>query len=139
MSRNAIAREVGISSSTVSRFCAEAVPPITFDRAATKVATEAKVLDAKAHRANISQTAIEEVQRLFGMLTAAHEVVHWDKDGFIHRATIDLPTSADVKNYATSIGILVDKHIVLTKVDSDDRDLPAVDAWLQHIMGRPAA
>lgn len=138
MSRNAIAREVGISSSTVSRFCAEAEPPILFDRSATKVATEAKVLDAKAHRALLSGSAITEVERLFGLLTAEHEVIHWDKDGIMHTGKIDRPTSGDIKNYATSIGILIDKHIVLTKLDSDDRDLPAVDAWLQHVMGRTA-
>lgn len=129
-SRNAIAKLVGISPSSVSKICAEAKPPISFDRSATKAAVEARTIDLKAKRTEISQMAVEEVTRLFKLLTEEHEVIHWDKDGFMHRGTIDRPTSGDIKNYATSIGILVDKHLVLTRADSDDRDLPAVDAWL---------
>lgn len=138
MSRNAIAREVGISTSSVSKICAEAIPVIEFNRAATRAATAAVVSDAKGRRAALSVKAMDEVERLFGLLTTVHEVIHWDKDGLMHRGSIDRPTSADVKNYATSIGILIDKHIVLIKHDSDDRDLPAVDAWLQHVMGAKA-
>lgn len=133
--RNAIAKAVGISASTVTRICAEAKPPIAFDRSATKAAVEARTIDLKAKRTEISQMAVAEVSRLFKLLTAEHEVIHWDKEGYMHRGTIDRPTSGDIKNYATSIGILVDKHLVLVKADSDDRDLPAVDAWLAAMMG----
>ena len=134
-SRNETARLCGVSTSTVSKICAEAKPPITFNRAATKAATEARVIDLKAQRAEISEKAVAEVFRLFGLLTSAHEVIHWDKDGRIHRASIKRPTSGDVKNYITSIGILTDKHLAILKNDSDDRDLPAVEAWLAAMMG----
>lgn len=139
-SRNAIAKLVGISTASVTKICAESKPPITFDRAATAAATEARGVDLKAKRAEISQLAVAEVERLFGLLTAPHEVVHWDtKTGWMSRDTIDRPTSGDVKNYATAIGILVDKHLVLVKTDSDDRDLPAVDQWLAAMMAGGAA
>lgn len=130
MSRNGIAREVKVSSSTVSRVCAAARPPISFDRSETAAATEAKVQDLKARRAEITHMAVDEITRLFGLLTSPHEVIHWDKDGFMHRGEIERPTSGDVKNYATAIGILTDKHLALIRHDSDDRDLPAVDKWL---------
>lgn len=139
LSRNAIARECKISPSTVSLICAEAKPPITFDRTKTAAATEARTTDLKAKRAEISQRAVAEVERLFTLLAAPHEVIHWDtKTGWMSRDTIDRPTSGDVKNYATAIGILLDKHLVLVKTDSDDRDLPAVDQWLEAMMGRGA-
>lgn len=137
MTRNAIAREVGIDGSTVTRICAAARPPITFDRSATRVAVEARTVDLKAKRTEIAERAVVEVERLFGLLDAEHEVINWH-EGFMRRGTIDRPTSGDVKNYATAIGILVDKHLVLTRHDSDDRDLPAVDAWLAVTLGRTA-
>lgn len=138
-SRNAIARECTLSPSTVSRICAEAKPPISFDRSKTAAAVEAHSIDLKAKRATLSVRAVTEVERLFGLLDAQHEVIHWDKDGIMHRGTIASPTSGDVKNYATSIGILIDKHLVLVKTDSDDRDLPAVDQWLAAMMAGGAA
>lgn len=137
MSRNAVAREVGISTSTVTRICRDAKPPVSFDRSATRVAVEARTVDLKAKRTEIAERAVVEVERLFGLLDAEHEVINWH-EGFMSRGTIDRPTSGDVKNYATAIGILVDKHLVLTRHDSDDRDLPAVDAWLAVTLGRTA-
>ena len=134
-SRNAIARECKVSPSTVSRL----LPAGTFDRTATAAATEAKVQDLKGQRAELSRMAVTEIHRLFGLLTAPHEVIHWDKDGDMHRGTIDRPTSGDVKNYATALGILTDKHLALIRHDSDDRDLPAVDRWLAAVMGGATA
>jgi len=134
-SRNAIAREVGIDGSTVTKICAEARPPIRFDRSATKAATEARVEDLKAERARIAQSTLAEARRIIGLLSSPHEVTHWDKDGIMHRDVVNLPTSQDVKNYATAIGILTDKHLVLVRHDSDDRDLPAVDKWLAQMLG----
>lgn len=131
LSRNAIARECKVSPSTVSRL----LPAGTFDRTATAAATEAKVQDLKAQRAELSRMAVSEIHRLFGLLDARHEVIHWDKEGVMHRGQIDRPTSGDVKNYATAIGILTDKHLALIRHDSDDRDLPAVDQWLAALMG----
>lgn len=134
-SRNAIAKTVGVSPSTVSKVCAEARPPITFDRAKTKAAVEAHALDLKLARAKLSEQAIERVGKLFDLLDSKHTVHHFDKDGCMSTGTLDRPTSGDMKNYITSIGILIDKHIALIKHDSDDRDLPAVDKWLVAMIG----
>lgn len=131
MARNEIARQCKISAGSVTTICRTAKPPISFDRSATAAAVEAKVIDHKARRADLAGKALDEVHRLFGLLTSPHEVIHWDKDGFVHRAEIERPTSGDVKNYATAIGILTDKHVALVKLDSDDRELPAVDRWLE--------
>jgi transposase-like protein len=133
MGRNATARETGISAGQVSTIAK--AEGLTFDRAPLKAQTEARMIDLKAKRAEIALQAAEEVQRLFGLLTAEHEVTHWDKDGIFHSATIPKPTSGDVRNYATAIGILTDKHLVLVRHDSDERDIPAVEKWLQAMMG----
>jgi predicted transcriptional regulator len=52
-SRNAVARELKLSPSTVSKVAAECDPPLTFDRSASAAAVAAKVADAKARRAEI--------------------------------------------------------------------------------------
>lgn len=135
--RNGIARKFGVSGYTVTKISREAKPPILWDRAATAAATEAKVLDAKARRIELSESVLTSALDLVGRLTAQHEVIHWDKDGMMHRGTIDKPTSADVKNYAIAIGILTDKHTQLQRFDTDDRDLAAVDAWLASLGGTP--
>lgn len=135
LSQTKVAAATGVSRATVAKVCAAANPPITFDRAKTAAAVQAHQVDLKGERAKIAEKAITEVHRLFGLLTAEHEVTHWDKDGEFHTATISGPTSGDLKNYATSIGILIDKHLVLVKADSDDRDLPAVEQWLLAMMG----
>lgn len=139
MSQAAVAREAGVSRGTVAKVCREADPPITFDRSMTAAAVEAHSLDMKAERAKIAEKAVGEVHRLFGLLTSPHEVTHWDKEGIMHRGTISLPTSGDVRNYATAIGILTDKHLVLVRHDSDDRDRPAVEMFLNAVLGRSAS
>lgn len=134
-SQGFIARECGIAQSSVKRICDAAKPPITFNRAKTAAAVEAHTLDLKLARAKLSEQAIERVGKLFDLLDAEHTVFHFDKDGYMSTGTLDRPTSGDVKNYITSIGILIDKHIALIKHDSDDRDLPAVDKWLMAMIG----
>src|SRR5690625_901952 len=139
MSRNAIAREVGISTSTVTSICNLARPPITFDRKATKAATEARAADLKAERARAAQRLMEEVHRTLDKLTSKHTVHHFDKDGVLSTGQLDGPTSGDVKNYLTAIGIALDKVLVIERHDSDDRDLPAVDKWIAVMLGGDAS
>jgi hypothetical protein len=138
LSRNAIAKLVKLSPSTVSRICAEASPPITFDRSATAVAVAAHQVDLKAKRAELSVRLVGEIEHVLERLHQPHKVIGW-YEGFASEHTIDLPTSGDVKNYATSLGILLDKHLALVKHDSDDRDLPAVDRWLEAMLTEGAS
>lgn len=135
MSRNAVARDVGVSARTVSRICAESVPPITFDRAQTAAATQARVIDLRAERARIAERALSKANDLLNLTEAPHELTHWDKDGVLHRATIEQPTAADVQRYLIGFGVVLDKHLLLVRHDSDDRELSSVDKWIAHLMG----
>lgn len=135
MSRNAVAREVGVSARTVSRICAESMPRITFDRTQTAAATEARVIDLKVERARLAQRVLYKAQDLLDLIDAPHELTHWDKDGELHRATIDRPTAADIQRYLIGVGVATDKHLALIRHDSDDRELPVVDRWLAAMMG----
>ena len=134
MSRNAIARECEVSPSTVTRVCAEAKPPISFDRTATAAATQAVVDDLKARRAEMAADVLDQARKVLDKFSAQHTVVGWYQ-GAAFEHVIDGPQSGDVKNYAIALGVLLDKHLVLVKHDSDDRDLPAVDQWLASMLG----
>ena len=134
MSQTKVAAECGVTRRTVRDLCASARPPISFDRSAVKIATDAHQLDMKRVRMGLSEKAIVEVERLFTLFTAKHDVINWH-EGIMSTGVTSGPTSGDMKNYATSIGILIDKHLILVRHDSDDRDLNAVDAWITHIRG----
>lgn len=136
MSRNAIAREVGVSAASVSKVCSRATPPILFNRARTAAATEARVIDIKADRARLAERVLSKAHDLLDLIDAPHELTHWDKDGELHRATIDRPTAADIQRYLIGVGVATDKHLALVRHDSDDRDVPVVDQWLAAMMGR---
>jgi hypothetical protein len=133
MSQSQVARECGVSRSTVVRVCAAA--GIHFDRSGIAPAIEARGVDLKAHRLKLSERTVTEALSLFDKLHAEHEVHHFDKDGIVSWATLKGPTSSDVKNYAIAIGILLQRHADLIKIDSDARDLPAVELWLAQVMG----
>jgi transposase-like protein len=135
MSRNAIAREVGISPSTVSTICAEAHPPITFDRSAIAAATEAKVKDAKARRAELSEGLLDDVARIremvFGQIERTHVSV---TNGVVRYETAATPN--EMKDLLVGMGIAIDKHLALLRADGDSHDLPAVEQFLSAMMGK---
>lgn len=133
-SRNAIAKDVGLSGATVSKICREAQPPVTFDRSAIRAATEAKVFDAKARRARLAEGVLDDADEIRKRLFAQLTVKTTDGNGMVVEYQVD-PSARDWKDAATALGIMIDKHLVLARADSDDRDLPAVDAWLVAMMG----
>lgn len=131
-SRNSIARAFEVSTTTITRICKAAQPPIVWDRAATKVAVEAQAIDAKARRMAMGELILDRAQGILERMVSEHEVIGWYQ-GMPSTKTIDAPQAADVKNYAIALGILIDKHAMLVRFDSDDRELSAVDQWLANI------
>lgn len=118
LSRNAIAREMGCSSSTVSKICKEL--DLSFDRSSTENATRAKVIDSKAVRAAIALDTLAATQDLTAVIRNR-----------ISRGLED----ESFRDLATVLGILVDKHGVLVKMDQSSEEHSAVDEWLNHITG----
>lgn len=132
MSQAGIAREVGIARSTVGRICTDA--GISFDRSATAVAVEAHRIDLKAERTALAGETAQRARAILDKLDRPHVVVGWYQgEAFEHE--LAGPTSGDARNLAIAAAVLVDKHLALVKHDSDDRDLPAVDRWLAHMLG----
>lgn len=131
-SRNAIAKLLGISTSTVSKILAEDGPEgFSWTATAAKVAQEVAVLDAKARRQKLAGELLDDLDairaRFFDMpmertaFSVALGVTRWESPA----------TPNELKDLAIAFGVLVDKHLVLVKADTDDRDLNAVDAWIE--------
>lgn len=133
-STRAIAAKVSVSASTVSKVCRNAEPPITFDRARTKAATQARVEDAKAHRTRIARGLLTDADTIRTQLFEQRTRVHYSVTGGRQEYTAP-PTPSELRELAVAFGVLLDKHLALARFDSDDRDLPAVDRWIARMLG----
>lgn len=125
LGRNEIARRIGRGSRTVSVLAAEL--GLSFDRTHTAIATEARVIDAKARRAALIQRAYARAEKLFERLEA-------DKDGeFTYTATtvngieterLDHVPGQEEKALAASISSYLTQAARLEQLDGD----PGLDA-----------
>lgn len=128
-----VAKAEGVSTSTLSRWCKAADPPIVWDRTPTAAANEAVTVDMKARRLAIAEGLLDDVDKIRGMFFAGIPRAHFSVT--LGRQEYEAPPSpSELQSLLIAAGIGLDKHLILTKFDTDDRDLPAVDAWLEHIL-----
>lgn len=136
--RNAIARQHNVAASTVSKIAQQEGVDGAFDRSQLENATRARVADLRAQRAAIAADLLADVQKLRSRAWSAYVVPMsaGGKDGGVELVTLELPPLAEVRNAYTSIGIILDKHLLLTRHDDDTSDgaksmLGALAAGLQ--------
>lgn len=114
-SRNQIARDHGVSVSTVTKLA----PPGSFDRSLTKRATEAKVADMKAWRAETSRRFLEEANKALDRLGAPYTVHAFaGKDGLYREHQLDLPPAGELRNLMTAAAVAFDKHLAADRHDA---------------------
>lgn len=117
--RNEIARRIRRAQSTVSKIAAEL--GLTFDRSRTKAATEAKVADAKARRAQLASDLLDDAQRLRAQLWAPCELVKiGGKDNVPTRTSLDQPLFEDQLRIVQATGLAAERHARLVELDRDD-------------------
>lgn len=117
--RNQIAREAGISASSVSRICK--AEGLNFDRTATAAATRAKVVDAKARRAELAELLLDDAFRLRAQLWRPARLVNFGgKDNTLAEVTLDEPQFGDKRNIMNAVAIAVQRHEALVKMDTDN-------------------
>lgn len=83
VSRNDIATQLGRSGSTITKAATDL--GLSFDRAATKAATEAKVADAKGRRATLMLDLLDDAQKLRGQLWQPHTYIEHGGKDFVRR------------------------------------------------------
>lgn len=118
VSRNQIAKTLGISTPSVSKWCAE--HGLLFDRSASELAVRAAVIDRAARRGLIIDRLYARSEKQLDRLDSA--------DGYSYRivnavgsetVTDTAASSADEKNHAAAINMYLTNALKLEAVDGD--------------------
>lgn len=115
----AVEKQLGIPKNTVAGW-AKTAGVRTVRSPKTEAATQAASIDAASVRQGVASKSISAADKAVSAIldrldTEAHE----------------LP----LKDLATVLGILTDKHAVIVRMDAGTESHNAVDAWLDHILG----
>jgi hypothetical protein len=134
--RNQIARDHGVSGSTVTNIAKAEKIPSAFDRAQTQNATRAKRFDAAAARAQLVQDLYADAQRFRARGWASYTQIVSGPAGS-ELVTTKMPPLRDQQAAYTALAICVDKAVRLEQVDAADGQdgVAAVDQWLRGMLG----
>lgn len=131
---NEIARRLERAQATISRAAARL--GLSFDRAETLAATQAKKADAAGQRAQLMVEYLSDARRLREQLWMAHEYIdHGGKEFVEVRWTQDEPSPADKLRLMQASTMAADRSLRLDLHDGQRDGLPAVDAWLDAMTG----
>lgn len=115
--RNAIAREHGVSGSTVTGIAKAEGLDGAFDRASTKTATEARQADVAASQSRLKVRLLEEAHRTLTQLREPCELLHFGgKENTLNRVELERPTFEQQRNIMITVGIAVDKIVALERL-----------------------
>jgi hypothetical protein len=134
--RNEIARRNDVGMATVSRIAGEEGLTATWDRSATKNATEAARLDNAALRAQTSRRFLLKAGELLDQMDQPHVAFAFGgKDNVYTEHAMEKPPVADLRNLMITAATAFDKHLKAELFDGENEGLAAVDAWLRGITG----
>ncbi|MCP1414393.1 hypothetical protein [Paenarthrobacter sp. A20] len=133
---SAVQEQLGIPKATVAGW-AKAAGVRTVRTSATRAATEARAVDLKASRQELTALLLEDAHKLRKQLWQPARLVNFGgKDNTLAETTLDEPLFVDKKNILSAVGIAVDRVIKLEAVDKTGEESgAAVDKWLEHMMG----
>jgi predicted transcriptional regulator len=138
MSRNAVAREVQVSPSTVSGVAASCDPPLVFDRsasaAAVAVAVAAKQADAKARRAELQLQLVDKAENFIHALDESFLVFSFGgKENDYNEHTLDGPPTGDILNLMRATSLALKEARDLRK-DDDDEGVGDAESLLMNLV-----
>lgn len=124
LSASAIARELGVAKSTISRWAK--ADGISFDRSKTAEATAAKSIDLAAARTRLAEKMAHRAEQLLDSLDGKYLVYNFGgKDNTYREHTLDKPPVEVVRNAVTTAGITFDK---LTRIVERDPDVTGAES-----------
>lgn len=119
--RNDVARKHGVSSSTVTKVAKEF--GLTFDRSATRAATEARRADLAARRAEVSAEFLRRAREALAQMDQPHLAFSFGgKDNTYNEKRLDSPPTGDKRNLMTIAGIGLQRHLDIERHDNDTGD-----------------
>jgi IS30 family transposase len=139
-SRNDIAAELGRSGSTISKIAGRL--GLTFNRARVAAATDAKVVDAKAKRAQLMNDLLDDAQRLRQQLWSPTTVYSFGgKDNTYASHDVPLPPVRDQRDIVQAVNTALSAALRLDQHDGDgttDQAGSLLGALFDSITGRHA-
>lgn len=136
-SRNQIARDHDVSVGSVTNIAKGLGLTTAFDRSATKNATKAAQLDAKARRAVLQHRFLDRAERALDDMERAHLVFNFGgKENTYAEHLLDRPPTGDQRNLMIIAATGLDKSIAIDRHDADTMANAAVDTWLDAMLGR---
>jgi hypothetical protein len=121
VTRNDIARQTGRSAATVTKTVHAA--GLTFDRASTKAATEARKTDLAERRSQLELQLLEDASRLRAQIWQPHTYIdHGGKDFVQVTWTQDEPSPADKLKLMQSASTAIDRSLKISDHNSGRRD-----------------
>lgn len=121
LSRNAIARQHGVTGATVGNIAREHDITPAFDRTLTKQASAARAADMAEARSRLRARLLAKAEDLLDQMDDPHLVYSFGgKDNEYNEHTLERAPTGDLRNLMTAAAIALDKHVVLDKHDSDD-------------------
>lgn len=132
MSCGQIAAELGRNKSTITRQCKAL--GLSFDRAGTRRATEAKAADAKARRAEAVGLLMDDWHRLRERAWEPYTIAAGTGEG-LETVTLEKPPAQDVRAFYNSMSACIKDQVAIERHDADTGSMSAVDAWLSAMLG----
>ena len=130
MSVRAIADELGVSRSTVSRWAKE--EGLAFDRARTAQAVAAHSIDLAAGRQRLAEKMLARAEQLLDSLDGKYLVYSFGgRDNTYSEHTLDKPPVEVIRNAVTTAGITFDKLTRIVERDPDISGAQSVVASLE--------
>lgn len=117
--RNQIARDHDVALSTVTKIAKDSGSTTAFDRSQTENATRAVVADNRSRRAQIASDLLDDVAKLRARAWAPYTYYERGQMG-PELVTLDQPPLKETKEAYVSIGICLQRHAELEKLDSDN-------------------
>ena len=136
VSRNDIARRIGLSPGTITRVCRELGLPFTNPQ--TAVASNKRQAEFTALRQKIATELLGDVQKLRKQLWEECVIGNFGgKENTWNQVTLAQPTFRDKQAILTAAGIAWDKATHSAQLDTQTTDHSGVDLFIQHTMGDP--
>jgi hypothetical protein len=133
--RNQIARDHGVSPSTVTKIAKDFAITDAFDRSNLKDALQAKAIDDKAYRRATSRRFLEKCNQMLDQMDQPHLVFAFGgRDNTYAEHVLDRAPTGDLRNLMVTAATAFDKHLAADKHDADQTEsMASVDQWLDSL------
>ncbi|PPS71992.1 MULTISPECIES: hypothetical protein [Streptomyces] len=137
VSRNEIAQEMDWSVGTITNHAQRL--GLSFDREATRAATEARQVDLKDQRQQAQQRLMDFFNRQLDRAQSRYLVHGFSHTGESVAEWLQEPPARETKDLTAAATQALDRALKLAQFDAehDGKHLSAIDRFLQGVMGDP--